>query len=126
MQSYFAQIKTLIDQYAATSFVLEARISFELRPGNQGYLVGSVTFLDNSILHFKEFLDKTGEVTDKLMFSYHYQDADHQLIFRYDNARHKPPLTSPEHKHLPEEVIVASAPILADVLTEIVVTKGWV
>ena len=126
MQSYFAQVKTLIDEYAATSFALEARISFELRPGDQGYLVGSVTFLDDSMLHFKEFLDKTGEVVDKLMYSYHYQDAAHQLIFRYDNARHKPLLVTPEHKHLPEEVIATPIPALVDVLTEIVTTQGWV
>ena len=60
------------------------------------------------------------------MYSYHYQDTTHQLIFRYDNARHKPPLTSPEHKYLPEEVMASPAPSLADVLIEIIATKSWV
>jgi Family of unknown function (DUF6516) len=125
VQTYFNQIKTLVDEYATTSFVLDATINFDTRPGNQGYLMGSITFWDNSALYFKEFLDVTGEVIDKLMYSYHYQDAVHQMIFRYDNARHKPPLTSPEHKHLPEEVKLTAAPSLADVLAEIMMSKGW-
>jgi hypothetical protein len=126
VQTYFTQIKALVDEYAAASFVLESNLNFEVRPGNQGYLTGSITFLDNSILYFKEFVDIAGETTDKLTYSYHYQDTTHQLIFRYDNARHKPPLTSPEHKHLPEEVMASPAPSLADVLIEIIATKSWV
>ncbi|GAB4420035.1 MAG: hypothetical protein Fur0044_16740 [Anaerolineae bacterium] len=126
IQTYFAQVKTLVDEYTAASFVLEASVNFDIRPGNQGYLAGSMTFLDNSALYFKEFIDIAGEAIDKLMYSYHYQDAAHQLIFRYDNARHQPPLASAEHKHLPEDVITTPAPTLADILTEIVATQGWV
>jgi hypothetical protein len=126
MQTYFNQIKALVDEYATASFVLEANVSFDTRPGNQGYLTGSITFQDNSALYFKEFLDIAGEAPDKLMYSYHYQDAAQRLVFRYDNARHKPPLASPEHKHLPENIMTAPAPILADILTEIVATQGWV
>lgn len=33
------------------------------------------------------------------MYTYHYQGADNRLIFRYDNARHRPPLRALEHKH---------------------------
>jgi hypothetical protein len=50
IQTCFAQIKVIIDQYAATSFVLDAKVSFEARPGEQGYLSGSVTFADSSIM----------------------------------------------------------------------------
>ena len=28
----------------------------------------------------------------KPLYAYHYQDAEHHLIFRYDNAAHKPAL----------------------------------
>lgn len=61
IQTYFNQIKALVDEYTTTSFVLEANINFDARPGNQGYLTGSITFQDNSALYFKEFLDITGE-----------------------------------------------------------------
>ena len=36
IQVYFNQIKALVDQYAATRFVLDANISFEMRPGGVG------------------------------------------------------------------------------------------
>ena len=50
------------------------------------------------------------------------QDKLRQL--RYDNARHRPPLRSLEHKHTYGQVVEASAPTLEGVLTEIVVERG--
>ena len=126
IQTYFTQIKRIIDQYAATSFVLETQIHFEMRPGNQGYLAGTLIFVDDSKLHFSEYVDQTGEVVDKLMYTYHYQDTGNQLILRYDNALHKPALSSVEHKHLPTQVDAAPAPTLDEVLAEIATTKDWV
>lgn len=126
IQAYFSQIKAIVDQYAATHFVLDANVSFEMRPGEQGYLTGSIIFADGSALYFREFLDAIKDTVDKLMYTYHYQDASNKLIFRYDNARHRPPLRSLEHKHTPRQVIEAPAPILEDVLAEIVTAKGWV
>jgi len=126
IQAYFNQVKAIVDPYAATSFVLDANVSFEVRPGGQGYLTGSIIFADGSALYFREFLDAVKDTVDKLMYTYHYQDAGHQLIFRYDNARHRPPLRSPEHRHTPGQVIEAPVPTLEEVLAEIVVAKGWV
>ena len=126
IQTYFTQIKRIIEQYAATSFVLEAQMHFDLRPGDQGYLTGTLIFADESALHFSEYLDQTGEGVDKLMYTYHYQDAGNQLIFRYDNALHKPALPSATHKHLPTQLIAAPAPTLDEVLAEIATTRGWV
>jgi hypothetical protein len=100
IQTYFTQIKRIIDQYAVTSFVLETQMHFEMRPGDQGYLTGALIFADGSKLHFSEHVDQTGEVMDKLMYTYHYQDTDNQLIFRYDNALHKPALSVVMHKQM--------------------------
>ena len=126
IQAYFNQVKAIVDQYAATRFVLDANVSFEMRPGEQGYLTGSIIFADGSALYFREFLDAVRDAVDKLMYTYHYQNAGRQLIFRYDNARHRPPLSSLEHKHTPGRVIGTPAPTLEDVLAEIVRAKGWV
>ncbi len=126
IQTYFTQIKRIIEQYAATSFVLEAQMHFDMRPGDQGYLTGTLIFADDSKLHFSEYLDQTGEAVDKLMYAYHYQDTGNRLICRYDNALHKPALSSVEHKHLPTQIIAAPAPTLDEVLAEIATTKGWV
>ncbi len=48
IQTYFTQIKRIIDQYAATSFVLEAQMHFDMRPGDQGYHTGTLIFADDS------------------------------------------------------------------------------
>ena len=48
------------------------------------------------------------------------------LLFRYDNARHKPPLSFRENKHLATDTIVAAlVPLFSDVLTELVQLKSW-
>lgn len=46
IQAYFDQIKANVDQYTTTPFVLDANVRFETRPGEQGYLAGSLTFVD--------------------------------------------------------------------------------
>ena len=52
IQVYFNQIKALLDRYARAPFVLEAAVTFDVRPGEQGYLTGSLTFSDGSVLYF--------------------------------------------------------------------------
>lgn len=126
IQAYFNRVKAIIDLYTSIPFVLDTNVSFEMRPGEQGYLSGSIIFADGSELYFREFLDAVKETVDKLMYVYHYQDAGNQLMFRYDNARHRPPLGFLEHKHMPGQVIEAPAPTLDTVLVEIVIAKGWV
>ena len=89
IQSYFDELKRVVDDHARVPFVLDVQIAFEQRPGEQGFVVGSVLFQDHSALHFREYVDSTAGEVSKLMYTYHYHDADQQLIFRYDNARHR-------------------------------------
>jgi hypothetical protein len=126
IQLYFQQIKTLIDRYAATEFVLDSQVSFDLRPGDQGYLNGLVVFVDGSMLYFREFVDAFEGNIDKVMYTYHYQDSTSGLIFRYDNALHKPALAFRDHKHLPAQIDKTDVPTLQDVLAEILMLKGWI
>jgi len=55
----------------------------------------------------------------KLMYAYHYQDADQNLIFRYDNAAHSPALPQPAHKHTRSDIEVSPIPMLDMVLDQI-------
>lgn len=123
--TYVDHIQASIDRFAATSLVLETQINVETRPAKQGYIHGSITFADSSVLFFREYLDADKEEINKDMYVYHYQDKDYNFIFRYDNARHKPPLQYAEHKHIPGQIVEAPAPTLEDVLFEIVQTRGW-
>ena len=59
------------------------------------------------------------------MYTYHYQNSHDQLIFRYDNALHKPTLSSRDHKHLPDKMVEVPVPALGDVILEIVLITGW-
>jgi len=125
LQTYFNRIKAEVDRYATTRFVLDVKINFDSRPGDQGYMNGAIHLVDGSVLHFKEYVDTLNQNVDKLTYSYHFQDAKNQLIFRYDNAAHKPRLPFTDHKHLPNQIISAPAPQLGDVLAEIFVLNGW-
>ncbi|MEZ4768484.1 MAG: DUF6516 family protein [Caldilineales bacterium] len=126
IQAYFDQLKHIVDSYAAASFVLDARVSFELRPGDQGYLLGSMLFLDQSLLHFREYLDVAEGRVNRLSYSYHYQDSEDRLVFRYDNALHRPALLALEHKHSGDTIVASPAPSLEVVLSEIAGDKGWI
>ena len=56
----------------------------------------------------------------KIKYRYHYMTKAKKLIFRYDNAKHYPNLsTFPHHKHLPNKVIESEALTIEDVLDEI-------
>lgn len=125
IQAYFTRFREVIDQYAAAGFAVESDVRYETRPGDQGYLTGTLLFIDSSTLHFSEYLDQAGGAADRMMYTYHYQDARNRLIFRYDKACHKPPLSSPDHKHLPDRVITTPAPAVEDILIEIITLKKW-
>ena len=124
IQHYFEQVRACVDLYAATDFVLSASVNCEVRPGAQGYLNGAVIFVDGSVLHFTEFLDEVRGQVEKVMYTCHDQDSNQQLVFRYDNARHRPSLPLREHKRMPEQAVAAPAPLLAEVLAEIMRYQG--
>jgi hypothetical protein len=74
-------------------------------------------------LHFREYLDPSAP-EPRQMYAYHFQAADGQLVFRYDNAVHRPPLPAREHKHMPDGIIVTLPPTLEQVIDEILNNQG--
>jgi len=84
----------------------------------QGFMSGSVIFMDESILEFSEVKDVESEY--RIKYRYHYMNKDKDLIFRYDNANHFSNIaTFPHHKHLEDDVMESDEPGLFDVLLEI-------
>jgi hypothetical protein len=124
-EGHLAEVEALIRKYTQASFVLSTTLTPDRRPGGQLYLLGFVVFIDGSRLHFREFVKEAQGAAVKIMYTYHYQDADGRLIFRYDNAQHRPDLGFVEHKHTPDGVVASSVPTLEDVLGEIVTTQMW-
>ncbi|MCP4113658.1 MAG: hypothetical protein GY749_50390 [Desulfobacteraceae bacterium] len=80
---------------------------------------GKITFFNDSGLFFKEYLDLRHSI-DKQAYSFHYQDKDCNLLFRYDNASHKPALGFREHKHIGDKVLQSEIPNLKKILEEII------
>jgi hypothetical protein len=73
----------------------------------------------NSYLFFTEYVDCRYRL-EKLNYSYHCQDSNGTLIFRYDNAAHKPVLPHCSHKHEPTgNIIAAEPPELSAILDEV-------
>lgn len=100
----------------------QARISdlqVDQRSPQRGYITGILIFEDDSALHFREFIDTT-RLEPRVMYAYHYQDSEKTMIFRYDNALHRPALSQQEHKHTPSGVDVGAMPTLVEVFDEIV------
>jgi len=92
----------------------------EIVPGREGIIEARLRFWDGSLLEFVEVLVEHGVVLVKTEYAYHYQDAQNQLVFRYDNAPHHPEIsTHPHHKHTPNTIAPATPPHLGDVITEI-------
>jgi hypothetical protein len=120
IESYFQQIRDTMD---ACPWVQSSNITYDKRSTYEGFIRGELYFADGSILHVREFVD-VETVVDRLMYVYRYVDARQTLVFRYDNTGHHKKLklpTYPHHKHEGSEdkVVVASAPDLATVLSEV-------
>ncbi|OQY30361.1 MAG: hypothetical protein B6244_00440 [Candidatus Cloacimonetes bacterium 4572_55] len=126
IQAYFDRIKQTVDQFSTMAMMLDSTIQFEDRPGDQGYLNGTIRFVDGSALHFSEYIDAEETQYNKVTYRYHYQDANNELIFRYDNAIHRPKLPYREHKHVSAQISQADQPSLNDVLFEIFESNLWI
>lgn len=121
LQVYIDSLRSSLDRLIVTPLVMESDLRVDQRSGDQAFIQGAIHFHDSSTLHFKEFIDAHDGGVDKLTYSYHYQSVDNELIFRYDNAAHKPPLAKREHKHTKDGIISAPSPLLRDVTREILI-----
>jgi len=76
--------------------------------------------VDGSVLHVRIYVDAKHKI-EVISYAYQYHDAKGKLIFRYDNARHKPDLGFKDHKHLYDGTAVQSSmPDISDVVDEVI------
>jgi hypothetical protein len=112
---YVQRLTHILDTVVAAGEAVLTSLHMDQRSAIRGFIAGSLQFDAGSILEFREFVD-VSQPEPKIMYVYHYQDADQALIFRYDNAAYRPALPQPEHKHTPLGIEVAPAPTLSEVL----------
>ncbi|MBI5653165.1 MAG: hypothetical protein HZC40_22380 [Chloroflexi bacterium] len=115
---YARAISACVNSLVTTGQAELVNLTIDQRSDVRGFIIGLLRFTNGAELHLREFVDLT-QAEPRLMYAYHYQDANHNLIFRYDNAAHRPPLAQTEHKHISDQVIAFHAPTLTQVLDEI-------
>ena len=118
LKDYLSDLTEIISEYSRIGLIASSEISSDFRSEKIGMVKGEIIFFDESALFFKEYLDLRYRI-DKKTYSFHYQDLNAKLLFRYDNAQHKPALKFNEHKHIGDQIVFADIPNLADVLEEI-------
>jgi hypothetical protein len=118
LKDYLSDLTEIINEYSRTGLIASSEITSDFRNQKIGLVKGEIIFLDESALFFKEYLDLRYRI-DKKSYSFHYQDLNAKLLFRYDNALHKPALKFNEHKHIGDRIIFADIPNIADILEEI-------
>lgn len=119
LTEYLSGLTDSIAGYAGTGLILSSEFAVDSRTDKIGLIKGTVAFLDGSKLFFSEYLDLRYK-TRKLSYVFHYQDTGNTMIFRYDNAAHRPALPFADHKHSGNYVRQSEIPELSSVLREII------
>jgi hypothetical protein len=92
----------------------------EIRAAKQAVIRSKIVLIDGSVLHITEFIEAKYKV-EKIGYAYQYRDKEGKLLFRYDNARHRPELGFVDHKHLSDGSIVqTSIPDISAVVDEVI------
>ena len=118
LTEYLSDVTKAIDEYSRTGLILSSELKTDVRTEKIGLIKGSFVFINESKLFFTEYLDLRYKI-EKLAYSFHYQDKNGELIFRYDNASHKPGHSFKSHKHVEGAILETDIPNLKEVLEEI-------
>jgi spore cortex formation protein SpoVR/YcgB (stage V sporulation) len=79
-----------------------------------------IHLVDGSVLQIRVYVDAKYKI-EIISYAYQYHDIKGKLIFRYDNARHKPELGFKDHKHQNDgSMMQSSMPEISDVLDEVI------
>jgi hypothetical protein len=120
LHDYFESFRKAIEKIEEYGYTESVQVSEEIRPNKQAVIKSKIVFINGSVLHIKEYIDAAYAMR-KVSYAYQYQRSGGELIFRYDNAIHRPRLGFKDHKHTKGGGIVeASLPQISDVLDEII------
>jgi len=120
LHNYLKLFRRAIEQLENYGYTESIDVKEEIRPNKQLIIRAKIVLVDRSVLHIKEYIDAKYKI-EKVSYAYQYQDRYGELIFRYDNAVHRPPLQFKGHKHTRNGLIVeASLPDISDIIDEVV------
>jgi hypothetical protein len=112
LHDYLELFQRAIENVEDYGYAESIEINEEIRPNKQAVIKAKIVFIDGSALHIREYIDAKYTI-QKISYAYQYQNRNGDLIFRYDNAVHRPALEFKEHKHIKGGVIIEA--ILPDV-----------
>ena len=96
-----AYLEAMKERFVMDPLVTHVQVLRERSTLMDGYLRARLTVADGSQLEFSEYMQRSsaGEIV-VITYSYHWANANHQLITRWDNAPHFPELPGfPDHRH---------------------------
>jgi len=120
VSSYFQQLLAAVSRLEDYGLVNTITSNSETRPSGELFINIKVELIDNSVLFIREYVSARQEQIEHFSYAYQYQAPNENLIFRYDNAPHKPSLTEKEHKHLQNgEIILCLLSNIESIIEEI-------
>ena len=120
LDEYLDLFRKGIEKIENYGYADSIEIREEIRANKQAILNAKVILIDNSVLYVKEYIDGRYGI-DRVSYAYQYLDREGKLLFRYDNASHRPALGYKEHKHSGDDTIAEAAlPDLSALIDEIV------
>lgn len=120
LHNYLESFRQGIEKLENYGYAESIQIKEEIRPNKQAIIKANIILVDGSVLHIKEYIDAKYKI-EKVSYAYQYQDRDGELVFRYDNAVHRPALKFKEHKHTKDGAIIeVSLPDVVDIIDEVV------
>ena len=96
-----AYLEAMQERFVTDPLVTSLQVIRERSTLVDGHVRARLELTDGSQLEFSEYMQRSpaGEVT-VITYSYHWADADNQLIKRWDNTPHFPALAGfPDHMH---------------------------
>ena len=119
LHDYLELFRQAIEKVEDYGYAESIEINEEIRPNKQAVIKAKIVLIDGSVLHIKEYIDAKYTI-QKVSYAYQYQNRDGDLIFRYDNAVHRPALEFKEHKHIKGgDIIEAILPDVPDIMDEV-------
>jgi len=118
--TYIDQLREALEKLETFGLTEFIDINQEIRPGKQAIVNVKVILINNTILYIKAYINGMYKI-EIVSYAFQYQEKNGRLIFRYDNAKHKPTLLSKEHKHLSDGSIIESPiPDIFELVDEII------
>lgn len=120
INEYITHLRGEVQKLDTFGFAESIDFRDELRAGKQAIIKAEAIMVDGSTFVIREYIDARYGI-EKMSYAYHLQRKDGSLIFRYDNAAHKPRLGFEQHKHTKEgKILEAVPPDIRELLDEVI------